>query len=80
MEANMSNLVHNERLKMMANFWNNLGVASITTGWIVPLYNATITNKNMWFEPTSVIAVVTGFGLGLMFWFYAQFTLTRLKE
>jgi hypothetical protein len=34
----MSNLVHNERLKLAAAFANNLGVAAATAGAVVPLF------------------------------------------
>lgn len=31
-----SNLVHNEQMKMMANAFNNLGVISLATGFLIP--------------------------------------------
>jgi hypothetical protein len=37
MERNMSNLKHNEKMKLTAAFYNNLGVASLTASWLVPL-------------------------------------------
>jgi hypothetical protein len=33
----MSNLKHNEKMKLTAAFYNNLGVASLTASWLVPL-------------------------------------------
>jgi hypothetical protein len=32
----MSNLIHNEQMKMSANFYNNLGVAVLVGGFILP--------------------------------------------
>jgi hypothetical protein len=32
----MGNLVHNERIKLRAAFFNNIGVAAFVTGIIVP--------------------------------------------
>jgi hypothetical protein len=36
----MSNFVHNERVKMAANLFNNLAVVSLATGFVVPLISA----------------------------------------
>jgi hypothetical protein len=35
----MSNLVHNEQTKMTANLFNNLGVASLVTGVLAPIFS-----------------------------------------
>ncbi|WP_198008840.1 hypothetical protein [Methylocystis rosea] len=35
----MSNLVHNEQLKMIANLFNNLAVVSLATGALTPLFS-----------------------------------------
>jgi hypothetical protein len=37
--AQMSKLVHNEKVKLTATLLNNLAVAALTTGWLVPLIN-----------------------------------------
>jgi hypothetical protein len=34
----MSNLVHNERVKFAATFWNNLGVAALLGVFLVPAF------------------------------------------
>jgi len=39
MERKMSNLVHNEQTKMTANLFNNLGVASLVTGVLAPVFS-----------------------------------------
>jgi hypothetical protein len=36
----MSNLVHNEQMKLAANLFNNLAVISLATGFIAPLFSA----------------------------------------
>jgi hypothetical protein len=35
----MSNLVHNEQMKLAANLFNNLGVVSLATGFIAPIFS-----------------------------------------
>ena len=35
----MSNLVHNEQMKLAAKLFNNLGVVSLATGFITPLFS-----------------------------------------
>jgi hypothetical protein len=39
MERNMSNLVHNEQMRLVANLFNNLAVVSVATGFIAPLFS-----------------------------------------
>jgi hypothetical protein len=34
----MSNLVHNEQVKLAATFWNNLGVAALLGVFLVPAF------------------------------------------
>jgi hypothetical protein len=36
----MSNLVHNEQMKLAANLFNNLAVVSVATGFIAPIFSA----------------------------------------
>jgi hypothetical protein len=38
-EGNLSNLIHNERVKYAATFVNNLGVAAFAGGVVLPLYS-----------------------------------------
>ena len=35
----MSNLVHNEQMRLVANLFNNLAVVSVATGFIAPLFS-----------------------------------------
>ena len=34
----MSNLVHNEQVKLAATFWNNLGIAALLSVFLVPAF------------------------------------------
>jgi hypothetical protein len=38
-EGKMSNLVHNEQVKLAANLFNNLAVVSVATGFIAPIFS-----------------------------------------
>ncbi|MDB5609746.1 MAG: hypothetical protein JWP25_6646 [Bradyrhizobium sp.] len=38
-ESESSNLIHNERIKYAATFWNNLAIASFAGGCIIPLFS-----------------------------------------
>ncbi len=83
----MSN--ENERIKLKATFWNNLAVAAITGGIVIPiigvyhddvLWNATIFPvfsevAKRAIYPVSA-AVVLGAGLRL----YADYLMTTLKD
>ena len=65
------NLVHNERIKLLATALNNLGVGAILAGIVAPLVNGTLAN------PGSTIAwLVLGADLIAM----AQVVLGRLRE
>jgi hypothetical protein len=39
MERNMSNLVHNEQMKLAANLFNNLAVVSVASGFLGPIFS-----------------------------------------
>jgi hypothetical protein len=34
----MSNLVHNEQVRLVATFWNNLGIAALLSVFLVPAF------------------------------------------
>ena len=74
-EGWMSNLVHNERVKLFATFVNNIGVVSCAAGAIVPLFaEAALLTP-------SRITISIGMGLfGLFCMGSAQYHLGTLKE
>ena len=41
----MSNLIHNERIKLMATYWNNLAVGVFLGGILVPTVGFISSNK-----------------------------------
>ncbi|CAH2399596.1 hypothetical protein [Mesorhizobium escarrei] len=73
----VSNLVHNEQVKLFAVFLNNLAVASLATGAIVPMVSLSVVGK-------SDLAVYIPFGIGaaIAVWFHwwAHRVLRELKE
>jgi hypothetical protein len=36
----MSNLVHNEQMKLAANLFNNLGVVCLASGFLTPMFSS----------------------------------------
>lgn len=70
----MSNLIHNERIKYWATFFNNIAVISFATGGIVPAFQEHV---GFWFFAGSLLL-----GLLVAFGFIAlsQWELGRLKE
>lgn len=75
----MSNLVHNEQVKMSANMWNSLGVISLATGAIVPAISSFFTTNGPGAESASATLLLGG-GFGLTFIHMARSTLTHLRE
>jgi hypothetical protein len=67
----MSNLIHNERLKYAATFFNNVGVASFAVGGVLPM----LTNAN-----PPVVFVGAAFTFGIVCLFMAYRLLGSLKE
>jgi hypothetical protein len=61
----MSNLVFNERVKYGATFFNNIGVASIAVGGVLPMLSAAPLG-----QPTFItVLVAIGCALfGFLFW------------
>jgi hypothetical protein len=72
----MSNLVHNERMKYTATFFNNTGVAAFVAGAIIPVFASPRPS-----EAVFLLYIGSGALLGLMFHFIALFAfLSKLKE
>jgi hypothetical protein len=70
----MSNLVHNERIKLGATFLNNIAVAAVAVGAVLRLFGASESN------PVSVVIVFGCLFFGLTCFGMAYSTLGGLKE
>jgi hypothetical protein len=71
----MNKLVHNERCKYAATFFNNLGVAAFAAGAVIPLFSQDPAVKSHQWTLLSV-----GVFLGVFLLFSAYRLLGRLKE
>ncbi len=71
----VSDLVFNERIKMAALFFNNIGIISIATGVIAPIYESIVDHGPFEINKSSIIV----FGAGLMSAGVAQFLLGKLR-
>jgi hypothetical protein len=70
----MSNLVHNEQVKLAATFWNNLGVAALLGVFLVPAF---YTQHTVLQQALSIgVGLAAAIGLRLV----AHWWLTRLRE
>jgi hypothetical protein len=70
----MSNLVHNEQVKLAATFWNNLGVAALLGVFLVPAF---YTRHTMLQQALSIgVGLAAAIGLRML----AHWWLTRLRE
>jgi len=80
----MSNLVHNERVKMMASFYNNLAVGSIISGAIAPMISGAVRGNGSLstfaIVLLSSVSILSGFGFGHLFLSYGHQTLNNLRE
>jgi hypothetical protein len=90
-EKKMSNLVHNERTKMLANLFNNLGVVSLASGVLGPIFSARISATPLGFSEggyairqvlslNALGAISVGIVLCVLCAFVAQSLLLKLKE
>src|ERR1700730_13767560 len=70
----MSNLVHNEQVKLAATFWNNLAVAALLGVFLVPAF---YTRHTMLQQALSVgVGLAAAIGLRML----SHWWLTRLRE
>jgi hypothetical protein len=80
----MSNFVHNERVKMAANLFNNLAVVSMATGFVVPLISVFLLPRSaapvVTELPINVGAIAFCLSCFAVFVTAAQVILTDLKE
>jgi hypothetical protein len=70
-----SNLIFNERVRLAAMGFNNLGIIAMSTGVIAPVYDSYVSHDPFEIEMSSF--VVLALGLGLVG--FAQFLLGRLR-
>jgi hypothetical protein len=70
----MPKLVYNEQVKMFANFFNNLGVAALAGGAVIPAFNESLTIQ------LRVISFVCGIVLGFALVFVSQWILMLLRD
>src|SRR5262245_53722925 len=70
----MSNLVHNEQVKLAATFWNNLSVAALLGVFLVPAFYT----RHTMLQQALSIGVGLGAAIGLRM--LAHWWLTRLRE
>ena len=71
------NLIFNERIKLLATFYNNVSVACLVTGTVIPIISLSVREK-------ANLAVWLSMGLGILFalffHLYAMWYLRRLRE
>jgi hypothetical protein len=73
----MSKLVHNERTKLTATFWNNFALAAFFGGIVAPVVSA---HKAAPVTKADVIIVLGGFLLAVGAHLYARWLLRSLEE
>jgi hypothetical protein len=70
----MSNLVHNEQVKLAATFWNNLGVAALLGVFLVP---ALYTRHTILQQALSIgVGLLAAIGLRMV----SHWSLRRLRD
>ena len=62
-EGKMSNIVFNERVRLAAMAFNNLGIISMSTGVIAPVYESYINHDPFEIETSSFVVLALGLGL-----------------
>lgn len=87
----MSNLVHNEQTKMLANLFNNLGVVSLASGVLGPIFSVRVSATPIGFSDggyaifqmlslNALGAIFVGIVLCVLCAVVAQSLLVKLKE
>lgn len=71
----MSNLVHNEQTKLFATFLNNIAIATVAGGIVLPQFN-----EGDIASPQKLALYVAGTALGLLLHWFARHALSSLKE
>lgn len=77
----MSNLVHNEKVKLIATFFNNFGIATFVASALAPLFQILYAGQAE-AMPKWLVATIIGVGMvaGVMFHFIGAHQLNQLKE
>lgn len=70
-----SNLVFNERVRLAAMGFNNLGIIAMSTGVIAPVYDSYVDHDPFKIETSSYVVLALGLALIAI----AQFLLGRLR-
>jgi len=70
-----SSLVFNERVRLAVMAFNNLGIISMSTGVIAPVYESYVSHDPFEIETSSFVVLALGLGLVVV----AQFLLGRLR-
>ena len=68
----MSNLVHNEQVKLAATFWNNLAVAALLGVFLVPAFYT----RHTMLQQALSLGLAAAIGLRML----AHWRLTRLRD
>ena len=71
-----SKLVHNERAKLTATFWNNFAIASFFSGILAPVVAA---HRGVAFSGDDIVIVLGGFLLACAAHLYARRVLGALE-
>jgi hypothetical protein len=76
----------NERIKLKATFWNNLAVAAVVTGVVVPVIGV-YQDDNLWNAPVFsglawrfIVALTPAIIFAFAFRAYANYLMTTLTE
>jgi hypothetical protein len=82
--AQMGNLVHNERMKLAATFFNNVGVATLAVGTVLPLVSGSVVEVHppltTFVEGHGPLTFFVGFVGAMLFMGVGQFWLRDLRE
>ena len=70
----MSNLVHNEQVKLAATFWNNLAVAALLGVFLVPAFYTRHTMLQQ------ALSIGVGLAAAIALRMISHWWLTRLRE
>ena len=71
----MSNLVHNERTKLTATFFNSIGITAFIGGGVIPLFSVDPTVRG-----NLELYLTVGAGIGVFAFFIGFMLLGGLKE
>jgi predicted membrane channel-forming protein YqfA (hemolysin III family) len=77
----MSNLVHNEKVKLFATFFNNLAIAIFIASALAPLFQIVYAGHGREIPNWTVIGIIAAGGIAaIAFHCIARYQLNDLKE